>query len=416
MSTLLPTVLWYGGLLGAGLAALLVLWALALYAIKRATGPFVSGILGTALALAATSSWVLTYATGLSQGSQLLRVHAPLVRLVAASVHSRAALEDVRAVAEPSADFTAFQKKYDGHEASIESLLQAEWQFHRRGPWDEPALLYKITWDLNDVQVHHARWEKRLEALECPAAASPPALSDAIARLQERLQAEQMLAQVLGEQFDGYDLDQQSSPPVSSATVTRTLAMILGGLALLSVAAAALVWRKRPRQGIDVLVAVAAIVLVNLAGWLALGTGADQERLRADLFSRVATVYRETLDLNENLKTLMPVSRESVLPARDSGERLITDYAEYMNSVRGLAQLVRIWDRAVLTGTLDTGVVASEQIRTHEDVLNAIRMRLFTMYRQHAQLDGRITALRCRSEWFPRSDGRTREDELVALP
>jgi hypothetical protein len=416
MSTLLPTVLWYGGLLGAGLAALLVLWALALYTIKRATGPFVSGILGTALALAATSSWVLTYATDRSQGSQLLKVHAPLVRLVAASVQSRAALEDVRAVAEPSADFTAFQKKYDGHETSIESLLQAEWQFHRRGPWDEPALLYKMTWDLNDVQVHHARWEKRPGALECPAAAPAPALSDAIARLQERLQAEQMRAQVLGEQFDGYDLNQQNSPPVSSATVTRTLAMILGGLALLSVAAAALVWRKRPRQGIDVLVAVAAIVLVNLAGWLALGTGADQERLRADLFSRVATVYRETLDLNESLKALMPVSREGVLPPRDSSERLITDYAEYMNSVRGLAQLVRIWDRAVLTGTLDTGVVASEQIRTHDDVLNAIRMRLFTMYRQHAQLDGRITELRCRSEWFPRSDGRTREDELVALP
>ena len=192
--------------------------------------------------------------------------------------------------------------------------------------------------------------------------------------------------------------------------------MILGGLALLSVAAAALVWRKRPRHSIDVLVAVAAIVLVNLAGWLALGTGADQERLRADLFSRAAIVYRETLDLNESLKALMPVSRVGVLAPRDSIERLIVDYGDYMNSVRGLAQLVRIWDRAVLTGTLDTGVVSSERIRTHDDVLDAIRTRLFTMYRQYAQLDGRIVELRCRSEWFPRSDGRTREDELVALP
>jgi hypothetical protein len=176
------------------------------------------------------------------------------------------------------------------------------------------------------------------------------------------------------------------------------------------------VWRKRPRHGIDVLVAVAAVVLINLAGWLALGTGTDQEQLRADLFSRVETVYRETLDLNQSLKTLMPVSRDGPPPPRDSAERLIVDYAEYMNSVRSLAQLVRIWDRAVLTGTLDTGVVASEQIRTHDDVLNAIRTRVFTMYRQHVQLDGRITELGCRSEWFPRSEGRTREDQLVALP
>jgi hypothetical protein len=416
MNTLLPTLLWYAGLLGVGLAALLVLWALALYTIKRATDPFVSGILGLALALAATSSWALTYATNLSQGGQLLKVHAPLVRLVAASVHSRAALEEVRAVAEPSADLTAFQAKYHGHEASIESLLQAEWKFHRRGPWDEPALLHKITWDLNDVQVHHARWEKRPEALECPATASVPALSDAMARLQTRLDEQRMLAQVVGEQFDGYDLGQQGSPPIRSVTLTRMLAMILGGLAVLSVAAAALVWRKRPRHSIDVLVAVTAIVLVNLAGWLALGTGADQEQLRADLFSRVETVYRETLELNESLKTLMPVARQGVVPARDSAERLVADYTEYMNSVRAFAQLVRIWDRVVLTGTLDIPVVSSEQVRTQDDLLNAIRSRMFAVYRQYVQLDGRITELRCRSEWFPRSDGRAREDELIALP
>ena len=89
------------------------------------------------------------------------------------------------------------------------------------------------------------------------------------------------------------------------------------------------------------------------AGWLALGTGADQERLRADLFARAETVHREIADLNESLKTLMPTPREGVLQPRDSAERLVTDYAEYMNSVRGLVQLVRVWDRAVLTGTLD---------------------------------------------------------------
>jgi hypothetical protein len=413
MSTLLPTVLWYGGLLGLGLAAFLVLWALALYTIKSATGAFVSGVLATALALAAASTWALTYATSLSQEGQLLKVHAPLLRLVAASVQTRAALEDVRAAAEPSPELTAFQTKYDGHEAAIESLVQAEWEFHRRGAWNEPALLYKITWGLNDVQVHHARWEKRTEALECPATSSAPALTDATARLLERLQAEQMVARGVGEQFDGYDLDQLDSQPLSTARVTRTLALLLGGLAVLSVVAAALLWRKRPRHGIDVLVAVAAIVLVNLAGWLALGTGTDQERLRADLFTRVATVYRETIDLNESLKALMPVSREGVLQPRDSAERLIVDYAEYMNSVRALAQLVRIWDGAVL---LDTGIVSSERIRTHDDLLNAIRSGMLTAYRQYLELDERIAKLRCRSEWFPKTDGRAREDELLALP
>jgi hypothetical protein len=407
--------LWYGGVLGVGLAALLVLWALALYTIKRATGGFAAVVLAAGLALAAVSSWSVTHATSLSQGSQLLKVHAPLIGLVAASVRTRAALEDVRAVAEPSADLTAFQSGYDRYEASIESLLQAEWQFHRRGAWDERALLHKSTWGLNDVQVHHARWERRAEALECPSTSSVPALSDAMSRLQERLQAQQGLAQTLGEQFDGYDLNQDSQP-TSNATVTRTLAMVLGGLALLSVVAAALVWRKRPRHSIDVLVAAAAIVLVNLAGWLALGTGADQERLRADLFTRAATAFRETRDLNESLKTLMPAPREGVLQPRDSLEMLIADYAEYMNSVRALSQLVRIWDRAVLTGTLDPGVVSSQQIRTHDDVLNAIRAGMLTLYRQYVQLDGRISALRCRSEWFPKTDGRAREDELLALP
>jgi hypothetical protein len=113
---------------------------------------------------------------------------------------------------------------------------------------------------------------------------------------------------------------------------------------------------------------------------------------------------------------LMPAPREGVLQPRDSPEMLIADYAGYMNSVRTLAQLVRIWDRAVLTGTLDPGVVSSQQIRTHDDVLNATRAGMLTLYRQYVQLDGRISALRCRSEWFPKTDGRAREDELLALP
>ena len=416
MSALWPTVLWYGGLLGIALAALFVLWALALYVVKQATGGFAAAILIAALALATVSTWAVTRATSLDQRNQLVKVHAPLVRMLAGSIDTRSALEDVRAVAQPSQELTAFQSKYEGYEASVERVLQAEWQFHRRGAWDEPALLYKTTWDVIDLQVHHARWEKRAEALVCPATASTPVLPDAMGRLQERLQSQLMLVQVVGDQFDGYDLE-GASQPVNNATVIRTLAIVIGSLALLTVVAAALVWRKRPRQGVDVLVAIAAIVLVNLAGWLALGTGADQERLRSDLFASVATVYRETLDLNAGLKTLMPVAREGVLQPRDSAESLITDYAQYMNSVRDLVQLVRIWDRAVLTGTLDTGVVVQqERIRTHDDLLNAVRSGMLAMYRQYVQLDRRVEALQCRSEWFTKTADRAREEALLELP
>ena len=415
-TSVVPIVLWYGGLFGVAFAALLLLWALALFAIKRSTDRFTAGIWLAALAIAIVSSWAVTRATTLNQSNQLAKVHEPLIRLVAGSVHTRAALEDLRAIAEPSAELTALQSKYDGHEASIERLLQAEWQYHRAGPWDEPALLYKMTWDVNDVLLHHARWEKRPEALECPAPPPVPALSDARARLQERLQAERSLVRSVGEQFRGYDLDAQEFQPVSDAATMNVLAATLGILALLSAAAVLFVWRKRSWQSIDGLVAVVAIVLVNLAAWLALGTGADQEQLRASLFASTAAVYRETLDLNESIEPLMPAPRGGVLPPRDSAEQVIADYAEYRNSVSSLAQLVRVWDRAVLTGTFDTGVVSSERIQTHDDLLNAIRSRALMLYRQYVQIDRRIGDMRCRSEWFPKNDNRAREDELVTLP
>ena len=416
MSNVLPIVLWYGGLLGVALAALLVLWGLALYAIKRSTDLFTAGILAASLVLAAASSWAVSHAMSLNQDNQLRKVHEPLVRLVAGSVFARGALEDLRAAAEPSPDLTALQAKYDAHEASIESLLEAEWQYHRGGPWDERGLLYKTTWDLNEVRVHHARWEKRAEALECPATSALPALSDASALLQDRLQMQRTLAQAVGDQFEGYDLIEEQSQPLSDATTIEMLAGVLGVLALLSVAAVVFVVRNRSWHIVDALVVVAVLVLASLAAWLSLGTGAEHERLRAGLFARVATVYRETVDLNESLKTVMPAPRGGVLQPRDSSDRLISDYAEYLNSVNGLTQLVRIWDRAVLTGTLDTGLVASERIQTHDDLLNGIRSRLLTLYRQYVQLDRRIADMRCRSEWFARNDGRAREDELLTLP
>ncbi len=416
MSNVLPIVLWYGGLFGAVLASLLVLWALALVAIKQSTALFTTGILLAGVVLAVGASWAVTRATGLNQGNQLVKVHEPLMRFVAGSVHVRGALEDLRAVAEPSADLTAFQSKYDSHEASIANLLQAEWQYHRGGPWDEPGLLYKMTWDVNDLLVHHARWEKRTEALECPASSNVPFLAEATMRVQERMQSQRTLATAIGEQFEGYDVAEQASQPVSDAAVMKTLAIVLGGLALLSGATVFFVWRKRSWHSIDGLVALGAIVLVNLAGWLALGAGADQERLRASLFAQVATVYRETLDLTTSLKALMLTPRGGVLQPRDSPEKLITDYGDYINSLNGVAQLVRVWDRAVLTGTLDTGLISSERIQTHDDLLNSVRARTLTLYRQYVQLDRRLADLSCRSEWFARDPSQSREDRLVTLP
>jgi hypothetical protein len=395
---------------------LLVLWALALIAIKQSTDRFAGAVLLGGLILAVAATWAVTRATDLRQGNQLVKVHEPLMRFVAGSVSARGALEDVRSAAEPSADLTAFQAKYDSHDASIANLLQAEWLYHRGGPWDEPGLLYKVTWDLNDLLVHHARWEKRAEALECPASSTVPFLSEATMRLQERMQSQRMLANVIGEQFEGYDLDEQASQPVSDATVMKTLAVVLGGLALLGGAAVFFTWRKRSWHPIDGLVAITAIVLVNLAGWLALGAGADQERLRASLFAQVATVYRETLDLTNGLKTLTLTPRGGVLQPRDSSEKILTDYSDYVNSLNGLAQLVRAWDRVVLTGTLDTGLISSERIQTHDDLLNSVRARTLTLYRQYAQLDRRLANLGCRSEWFVRDPSQSREDRLVTLP
>jgi hypothetical protein len=230
------------------------------------------------------------------------------------------------------------------------------------------------------------------------------------------LQTERTLAAAIGEPFNGYDIDNPQSQPSSDARTIKGLAIALGALALVTGAAIFYVWRKRSWHIIDVVVAVVAIGLVNLAGWLALGTGADQEQLRANVFAKAVAVLRETQELNESVKTLMLVARGSVLQPRDGAETLIADYAKYMNSVNGLTLLVRTWDRAVLTGVLDTGLVSSERIQSHDDLLNAVRSGTLAMYRQYVQLDRRITDLSCRSEWFPRDGNRTREDELVALP
>src|SRR4030095_871047 len=98
---------------------------------------------------------------------------------------------------------------------------------------------------------------------------------------------------------------------------------------------------------------------------LALGAGADQEQLRANLFGTAATVYRGTLDLDNSLKALMLVPRSGVPQPRDSAETLIADYGEYMNSVNGLTQLVRIWDRVVLAGVYNDGILSSQRLKNH---------------------------------------------------
>jgi hypothetical protein len=405
---------WYGGLFGVGVAALLVLWALGLIAIKQSTDHFAARILLGGLLLAVAGAWAVTHATRLNQGNQLVKVHEPLMRLVAGSVSTRGALDDLRAVAEPSAALTALLDRYDGRDASIANLLQAEWQYYRGAPWDERGLLYKMTWDVSSLRVYHAPFQERLEGPECPNPAAVPSLSDATTRLQERMKTQLTLAETIAGAFEGYDVDGQKSEPVNDAAVMKTLAMICGGLALLSIATVFFAWRKRSWHLIDGLVALTAIVLVNLAGWLALGSGADQERLRANLFAQAATVFRETRDLTNSLNTLMLTARGGVLEARDSRERILADYKDYGNSLLGLEQLVRVWGRDVLTGKLDTGLISSERIQTRDDLLNSIRARTLTLYRQYAQLNRRLEDLKCVSEWFPRD--RALEDALVALP
>ena len=94
MSNILPIALWYGGLLGTVAAVLFVLWALGLLALKQVTSSFVGWLLVGALVLAVASSWAITRGISLSQGNLLLKVHEPLIQLVAASVSTRAALDD----------------------------------------------------------------------------------------------------------------------------------------------------------------------------------------------------------------------------------------------------------------------------------------------------------------------------------
>ena len=93
MSSVLPIVLWYGGLVGVAVAGLLVLWALALIAIKQSTDRFTAGILLVGLLVAVTASWAVTRATALNQVNQLIKVHEPLMRFVAGSIYTRGALE-----------------------------------------------------------------------------------------------------------------------------------------------------------------------------------------------------------------------------------------------------------------------------------------------------------------------------------
>ena len=70
MSTsIVASVLWYGGLLGLALSVLLLLWALALYAIKHAADRFTGTLLAGALVLAVAASWAVTRAASLDQGN-----------------------------------------------------------------------------------------------------------------------------------------------------------------------------------------------------------------------------------------------------------------------------------------------------------------------------------------------------------
>ena len=414
MASVLPIVLWYGGLLGAALAAVFVGWALVQYATRESAGGPVALLLA-GLALALGSSSALVRGTSLNHENQLRAVHAPLIRLAANGVSARAALDDVRSAAEPSADLAALLSKFDQHERSIDALLEAEWQYQRTAVWNEPALLHEITWALNDVLVHHARWENVGTALECPQNHAAPSLDESIQTLHGRLQEQATLAAAMGEQFEGFDFQAGGRDATSDTLVVRVVAIVMAALALLAIGVFLYVRRTRPPGAVDIVVAGVAVGLGALGVWLAAGSGNEPERRREDLFARTVAVHRESTDLRESASALALMPRGVVVPPRVTREQVIGDYVQYKNALVAATQLVRTWDRLVLTGRLEPEIGWSDRIRTHDELLQHVRSQLLAVYRQYLAIDRKISALNCRSEWFPRDPSQTREDRLVAL-
>ena len=234
-------------------------------------------------------------------------------------VSTRTALEDVRAVAEPSPGLTALQSQYDAHEASIDSLLQAEWQHFteavrgtntacftkRRDPQrgTRPSCTMGETQRLFNVRQH-------LNGQPCR-----------ISALASRIVAER--ANAGGGDCRSNSRDTTDAPaarPSSDATTIKLLAAMpsavcrvaqrsgrLPGLAETIVAPDRRSrGDRRPR----------ADQPCGMAGTLQAPTRATPR----ESLARAAVVYRETLDLNDGMKALMLVARGGAAAARQLSE------------------------------------------------------------------------------------------------
>jgi hypothetical protein len=412
-----PIAFWYGGLLGMALAGAVVLAAVAMYAFERRMRPLLGVAATAALIVAAGACWALVQASSLNQANQLAKSHPRLMRLVVSGVLAREALEDVRSAAESSSGLTTLLADFDRHETSIDRLLEAEWRYQRRAAWDEPGLLHAMTWSLTDVLLHHARWSRRDEALQCPEGTDAPPLADLQSALATRVRNHHDNTGVVGDQFEGFNFPEPGRDAVSDVALLQAMAWGLAGLALLAAAASAfVVYRNRSFDLTDAPVVLSAIVLAGVGAWLALGAGAEPERLRESLYSAALTVHRETIELQERTKALALSPRAGIAAPRITRATLLTDHADYVNMLSTLHQLVRVWDEAVLTGRLDPGIGWADRIRTRDELVDEIRSRTLAAYRRYVQLDAGITSLTCRSEWFPRDPSEALEDRLVALP
>lgn len=410
MDIVVSIVLHLAGMAGALLAGLLVTWALARIAWSQSTARSTAGLLFAGVALAAAASWALMHGMRLEQTRQLVEVHERLMQLVATGVFARGAFEDLHAAAEPSAELDALRDRLDSHERSVAALLQAEWGYYRGIPWNERELLHSTTWAVQELLVHHARL--RGVAPECAAAPR----TDAAARLQDRLLRHRTIAGAFGEQFEGYDLDEQAADPANDAAILTMLAVLLAALSVLSAVGGALARRKRPRHPMDWLLAASALGLASLAAWMAFGEVAAQERMRARLFAQASVVYREALVLEREARALKAATLPATLRPGQLRASLVAEHDGYLNSLYGVSHVVQAWHRAVLTGALDASFVAPEPIDTHDGLLDAVRERTLVAHRQYLKLDRRLADLGCRSAWFERASGPSREERLVALP
>ena len=141
-----------GGLVGA-LGLLLALVLTLRYVSRRRLGVLASVFLLIAAGSCIVGAGAWIYATGLQDEDQLHDIHEPLMMVIARDARTRALLDEIQSVAEPSDQLAAYRDRYDAHTRSIGLLEQATWRFHRVGPWDENPLLHRIHSSLFDLVI-----------------------------------------------------------------------------------------------------------------------------------------------------------------------------------------------------------------------------------------------------------------------